>query len=87
MSSCGDAGGAARHARPTGGDGWRAAKYPVADIEVIETGDDLLEIVAKLVSTAVEPNELDPVVADLQRKPGVRHATWEVSTDGLVPRD
>src|SRR6476620_11638857 len=26
-----------------------AAKYPVADIDVVETGDDLIEIVAKLV--------------------------------------
>jgi putative Mg2+ transporter-C (MgtC) family protein len=56
------------------------ANYPVADIEVVETGDDLLEIVAKLVSTAVDPNELNVVVADLQRQAGVRHATWEVST-------
>ena len=57
-----------------------AANYPVADIEVVETGDDLLEVVAKLVSTAVDPNELNAVVSDLQRQTGVRHATWEVST-------
>jgi putative Mg2+ transporter-C (MgtC) family protein len=57
-----------------------AANYPVADIEVVETGDDLLEIVAKLVSTAVDPNELNAVVSNLQRQTGVRHATWEVST-------
>jgi putative Mg2+ transporter-C (MgtC) family protein len=56
------------------------ANYPVAGIEVVETGDDLLEIVAKLVSTAVDPNELNAVVTDLQRQPGVRHATWVVST-------
>jgi putative Mg2+ transporter-C (MgtC) family protein len=56
------------------------AKYPVADIEIVETGDDLLEIVAKLVSTAVDPNELNAVVGDLQHQAGVRHATWEVST-------
>ena len=56
------------------------AKYPVADIEVVETGDDLLEIVAKLVSTAVDPNELNAVVGDLQHQTGVRHATWIVST-------
>jgi putative Mg2+ transporter-C (MgtC) family protein len=56
------------------------AKYPVADVEVAEHGDDLLEIVATLVSTAIDPAELDAVVADLQRQPGVRHATWEVST-------
>jgi putative Mg2+ transporter-C (MgtC) family protein len=56
------------------------ANYPVAGIEVVETSDDLLEIVAKLVSTAVDPNELNAVVSDLQRQPGVRHATWVVST-------
>jgi putative Mg2+ transporter-C (MgtC) family protein len=56
------------------------AKYPVADLEVVELGDDLLEIEATLVSTAVVPGDLDAVVSDLQRQPGVRHATWEVST-------
>jgi len=57
-----------------------AAHYPVADVEVVEHGDDLLEIVATLVSTAIDPRELDVVATDLQRQPGVRHATWEVST-------
>jgi putative Mg2+ transporter-C (MgtC) family protein len=57
-----------------------SAKYPVADVNVVEHGDDLLEIVATLVSTAIDPNELNAVVVDLQRQPGVRHATWEVST-------
>ncbi|WP_454616772.1 MgtC/SapB family protein [Bradyrhizobium cenepequi] len=57
-----------------------AASYPVADIEVQEIGDDLLEIVARLVSTSVKPNELNAVVVDLQRQAGVRHATWEVNT-------
>jgi putative Mg2+ transporter-C (MgtC) family protein len=57
-----------------------AAKYQVADIEIVEIGDDILEIVAKLVATAVDPNELNAVATDLQHLPGVRHATWEVST-------
>ena len=57
-----------------------SAQYPVADINVVELGDDLLEIVATLVSTAIDPNELNAVVVDLQRQPGVRHATWEVNT-------
>jgi putative Mg2+ transporter-C (MgtC) family protein len=56
------------------------AKYPVADLDVVEIGEDMLEIVARLVSTAVNPNELNALVIDLQRQPGVRHATWEVST-------
>jgi putative Mg2+ transporter-C (MgtC) family protein len=56
------------------------ANYPVADVVVVEHGDDLLEIVATLVSTAIHPAELETVVADLERQPGVRHATWAVST-------
>ena len=56
-----------------------AAQYPVAEVELVERGD-LQEIVATLVSTAVQASELDLVAADLQRKPGVRHATWESST-------
>jgi len=57
-----------------------AANYPVADVDVVEIGDDILEIVATLVATAVDPNELNAVAVDLQRQAGVRHATWEVST-------
>jgi len=57
-----------------------SAQYPVADVNVVELGDDLLEIVATPVSTAIDPNELNAVVVDLQRQPGVRHATWEVNT-------
>ena len=57
-----------------------AAKYPVADVAVVEIGEDVLEIVARLVASAVDPNELNAVATDLQHLPGVRHATWEVST-------
>jgi len=56
------------------------ANYPVADVNVVEHGDDFLEIVATLVSTTIDPKDLDQVVTDLERLPGVRHATWEVST-------
>lgn len=57
-----------------------AAKYPVSDVNVIERAEDVMEIVATLVSTAVDAKELDAVTADLARRPGVRHATWDVST-------
>jgi putative Mg2+ transporter-C (MgtC) family protein len=57
-----------------------AAKYPVGDVEVIEQSDTLQEIVATLVSTAVDPKELDAVVARLEAHTGVRNATWDVST-------
>lgn len=58
-----------------------AAHYPVGDIEVTERADRA-EIVARLTSTAVDPVELDEVVAALETIPGVRHATWESSTMG-----
>ena len=58
----------------------KSANYPVADVDVVEHNEDLLEIVATLVSTAIDPAELQAVVTDLQREPGVRHASWEVST-------
>lgn len=57
-----------------------AASYPVSDVNVEERSDDVLEIIATLVSTAVNAKELDAVTADLARRPGVRHATWDVST-------
>jgi putative Mg2+ transporter-C (MgtC) family protein len=56
------------------------AKYPVSDVKVADRSDGVVEIIATLVSTAVESKELDAVVADLARQPGVRHATWDVST-------
>jgi putative Mg2+ transporter-C (MgtC) family protein len=56
-----------------------AAQYPVGDVEVVERGD-AVEIVATLVSTAVDPMELDVVVAHLAKMPGVSHGTWEAST-------
>lgn len=57
-----------------------AAKYPVRDVNVIDRAEDVVEIVATLVSTAVDAKELDAVTTDLARRPGVRHATWDVST-------
>lgn len=57
-----------------------AAQYPVSDANVIDRAEGVVEIVATLVSTAVEAKELDAVAADLARRPGVRHATWDVST-------
>ncbi len=57
-----------------------AAQYPVSDVNVIDRAEGVVEIVATLVSTAVEAKEIDAVAADLARRPGVRHATWDVST-------
>lgn len=57
-----------------------AASYPVGDVNVIDRAEGVAEIVATLVSTAVEAKELDAVAAELARHTGVRHATWDVST-------
>lgn len=57
-----------------------AAHYPVSDVDVVERTDDCVEIVATLVSTAVEPKELDAVVADLVARPDVRDAAWSART-------
>ena len=57
-----------------------AANYPVGDVNVIDRAEDVAEIVATLVSTAVEAKELDAVAVELARHSGVRHATWDVST-------
>lgn len=57
-----------------------AAQYPVGDVDVVERGENVFEIVATLVSTAVDAKELDAVATDMARQSGVRHATWDVST-------
>lgn len=57
-----------------------AAKYPVGDVEVNELSETQREIVATLVSTAVDPKELDAVLVKLETHPGVRNATWDSST-------
>jgi putative Mg2+ transporter-C (MgtC) family protein len=56
------------------------ANYPVRETTVIHRPANVVEIVAALVSSAVEPEELDAVVSDVGRLPGVTHATWEVTT-------
>lgn len=57
-----------------------AAQYPVSDVEVAEHGEDTVEVVATLVSTAIAPQEIDAVIDQLKRQPGVSHGTWEAST-------
>jgi putative Mg2+ transporter-C (MgtC) family protein len=57
-----------------------AANYPVSDVDVTERSDDAVEIVAVLVSTAVDPREVDAVITALGTQPGVRHATWHART-------
>lgn len=57
-----------------------AARYPVGDVVVTPRGEDAVEIVATLVATAVDPGDLDRLAAGMALMIGVRHATWEAST-------
>jgi putative Mg2+ transporter-C (MgtC) family protein len=57
-----------------------AAKYPVSDVEETVRADGVTGIVATLVSTSVDPNELDAVVTAMEELPGVANATWTAST-------
>ncbi|MBN9027506.1 MgtC/SapB family protein [Kaistia sp. MMO-174] len=56
------------------------AHYPAGDLEVHDRGEDLAEIVATLVNTAVNPNEMDAVARRIERLAGVTHASWAIST-------
>ncbi|SHE89731.1 putative Mg2+ transporter-C (MgtC) family protein [Kaistia soli DSM 19436] len=57
-----------------------AAKYPVGDVDVVDRDNDVVELVATLVSTSVAKKELDAVTRGLSLLPDVRHASWEGST-------
>ncbi len=56
------------------------ASYPIRQMEVEERSPGVSEIVATLVSTAVEPAELDAVAAALEQSPLVSHASWSSSS-------
>ncbi len=57
------------------------AKYPVRDIEIAARGAATSEVIATLVSTSVEPKELDSICAALERAPQISYASW-VSQSG-----
>ncbi len=57
------------------------ASYPIRDIEVAERSDEVTELVATLISTAVNSIELDAVAASLSASPLVTHASWSSSTE------
>jgi putative Mg2+ transporter-C (MgtC) family protein len=57
------------------------ASYPVREVEVAPRSDDVVELTATLVSTAIEPSELDAVTAALEASPLVTHASWSSTAD------
>ena len=56
-----------------------AAHDPVRNIEVEERGDEQVELVATLVSTAIEPDEIDAVIKALEASGTVSRAAWTAS--------
>ncbi|MBN9217601.1 MAG: MgtC/SapB family protein [Mesorhizobium sp.] len=56
------------------------ANYPVSDVVVADRGDDTVEIVATLVSTAVDPHEIEAVTDYLEKQKHVSNASWDGST-------
>jgi putative Mg2+ transporter-C (MgtC) family protein len=71
---------AAPDLRETVPDMLEAAQFPVSDVEETVRADGVTEIVATLVSTSVDPRELDAAVTAMETLPGVAHATWSAST-------
>ena len=60
-------------------DALERANYPIRDVEVFERGPDVSEIVATLISTAVDPAELDAVAGLIEQSPHVSYASWASS--------
>jgi putative Mg2+ transporter-C (MgtC) family protein len=57
-----------------------AANYPIREIETLSESEDVVELAATLVASAVDPTELDTVINSLKRSPVIKSATWTVST-------
>jgi len=56
-----------------------AASYPVRETRIVFHSNDNVEVAAVLVPLAAGSSDLDAVVSDLSKVPGVSHATWNVS--------
>jgi len=57
-----------------------SANYPPREVEVNERENDGVELVATLLGTTADPNELDDVVSHLDREPLTEHASWNLRT-------
>jgi putative Mg2+ transporter-C (MgtC) family protein len=57
-----------------------AANYPVRDVEVIDRETGKTELVATLVATTADPEELDKVVSTLDSNPITEDAHWSLRT-------
>lgn len=57
-----------------------AANYPLQDIKIIEREQGGVELVATLLGTAADPQELDEIVGRLEKTPFVQNASWSLRT-------
>jgi putative Mg2+ transporter-C (MgtC) family protein len=57
-----------------------AANYPVGSVDVVEREEGAVEIVATLRGSTAVPEELNAVIAALERSPLVEHASWTLRT-------
>jgi putative Mg2+ transporter-C (MgtC) family protein len=57
-----------------------AADYPVQNIEIIEREQGRNEVVATLMGTTADPQELDAIVTRLEQSPLVQSAGWDLRT-------
>jgi putative Mg2+ transporter-C (MgtC) family protein len=57
-----------------------SANYPLQGIEVIDREQSGTELVATLLGTAADPNELDAIVAGLDANQFVESASWSLRT-------
>jgi putative Mg2+ transporter-C (MgtC) family protein len=56
-----------------------AASYPVRETKIVFRSEAIVEVAAVLVPLSVDPGDLDAVVEQLAKLPGVSYATWSVS--------
>ncbi len=57
-----------------------AASYPFREIQTNERDDETVELVATLVGTEADPQELDAAIAGLDEAPVTRRANWSLRT-------
>ena len=57
-----------------------SANYPVGKMDVAERDEGTLEIVATLRGSTAVPEELNAVIAALERAPLIEHASWTLRT-------
>jgi putative Mg2+ transporter-C (MgtC) family protein len=61
-------------------DALEKASYPIRQLEVEERSPKASELKATLVSTSVDPAELDAVATELEKSPLVSFATWSAES-------